>query len=104
MSGVDDGELATEVAARLDICRRPSWPEHDEFGGAAIEPDDKVAEGRAAVPVGPFQRTGASEEERHAFIANAELCRHSVRRRFCLPAPGTVETAQLVIGNKQYGN
>jgi len=77
MSGVDDGELATEVAARLDICRRPSWPEHDEFGGAAVEPNAQSAQGRAAVPVGPFQRTGASEEERHAFIANAELCRHS---------------------------
>eukprot|EP00873_Tetraselmis_striata_P007015 jgi/Tetstr1/427279/TSEL_001732.t1 len=71
MSGVDDGELLAEVCARLDVCRRPSWPEHGDLGPALAEPP--VPRAAAPVPGGPFQRTGVSEEERHAFIAQAEL-------------------------------
>eukprot|EP00951_Prasinocladus_malaysianus_P034089 scaffold341934_cov34-Prasinocladus_malaysianus.AAC.2 len=73
-----DAELRSEATARLDVCRRPTWPERDDLGAKPPPPARKP--GGAAETVCPtFPRSSRTEEERHRFISNAEIGMQSVR-------------------------
>lgn len=83
-----DSELAYDITTRLDLCRRPNWPERDSVTPGLL---DRGAEPQEAVRSGshPFPRLAASEKEQHEFVAQAELSHHPVRLFTTCSAPLT---------------
>ena len=88
----DASELASEVVSRLDVCRRLAWPERGNLSSEALSmpsPHGKAASASAAAKgaLPEFPRVADTEEERHSFVANAEICRHPAKAPLWAAAP-----------------
>mmetsp|Transcript_30562 Transcript_30562/g.86392 ORF Transcript_30562/g.86392 Transcript_30562/m.86392 type:complete len:842 (+) Transcript_30562:220-2745(+) len=99
-SACGESDLGSEVTARLDVCRRSGWPERDDvalvFHGhhhpqtyLQLGGPEGAAKGPQAAVLreGRFPRMADSEDQRHEFIANAEICRHPGRAPLWAAAP-----------------